>query len=138
MPADPAGPAGRCAIAVMAKAPSPGRVKTRLVPPLSPDGATAWSGCFLQDVTENIPQAAYAEPIHALPIDGYVAFAPAGGEALLRPVIAPGTRLILADGSPPVPARVERFGRSLLHAARGLFELGYGAVGLLNSDSPTL
>jgi uncharacterized protein len=133
MPADPAGLAGRCAIAVMAKAPSPGRVKTRLVPPLSPDEAMALSGCFLQDVTENIAQAA-----RALPIDGYVAFAPSGGEALLRPVIAPGTRLILADGSPAMPERVERFGRSLLHAARGLFELGYGAVGLLNSDGPTL
>src|SRR5271156_6077752 len=124
MPADPAGPAGRCAIAVMAKAPSPGRVKTRLVPPLSADEATALSGCFLQDVTANIAQAARDQPI-----DGYVAFAPAGSEALLRPVIAPGTRLILADGSPVMPDRVERFGRSLLHAARGLFELGYGAVG---------
>jgi rSAM/selenodomain-associated transferase 1 len=127
------GKAGSCAIAVMAKAPSPGRVKTRLVPPLSSDEATALSGCFLRDVTENIALAA-----GALPIDAYVAFAPAGGEALLRPVIAPGTRLILADGSPAMPDGVERFGRSLLHAARGLFALGYGAVGLLNSDSPTL
>jgi len=117
----------------MAKAPSPGRVKTRLVPPLSPDEAMALSGCFLQDVTANIAQAA-----RDAPIDPYVAFAPAGGEALLHPVIAPGTRLILADGSPAMPDRVERFGRSLLHAARGLFALGYGAVGLLNSDSPTL
>jgi rSAM/selenodomain-associated transferase 1 len=117
----------------MAKAPSPGRVKTRLVPPLSPDEATALSGCFLRDVTANIAEAA-----RVAPIDAYVAFAPAGGEALLHPVIAPGTRLVLADGSPAMPDGVERFGRSLLHAARGLFALGYGAVGLLNSDSPTL
>ena len=133
MPAEPSSTAGRCAIAVMAKAPVPGRVKTRLVPPLSPDAAMALSGCFLRDVTENIAQAA-----RVMPIDGYVAFAPSGGEALLEPVIAQGTRLILADGSPVMPDGVERFGRSLLHAARGLFALGYGAVALLNSDSPTL
>jgi len=131
--AELSGNAGRCAIAVMAKAPSPGRVKTRLSPPLTPDEATALSGCFLRDVTANIAEAAGAAPI-----DAFVAFAPAGGEALLHPVIAPGTKLILADGSPAMPDGVERFGRSLLHAARGLFALGYGAVGLLNSDSPTL
>jgi len=133
MPTEPSRNAGRCAIAVMAKAPVPGRVKTRLVPPLSPDEAMALSGCFLRDVTQNIAQAAAA-----LPIDAYVAFAPAGSEALLRPVIAAGTSLILADGSPAMPAGVERFGRSLLHAAQGLFALGYGSVGLLNADSPTL
>jgi rSAM/selenodomain-associated transferase 1 len=131
--AEPSGNAGRCAIAVMAKAPVPGRVKTRLSPPLSPDEATALSGCFLRDVTANLAEAA-----RAAPIDAYVAFAPAGGEALLRAVIAPGTKLVLADGSPAMPDGVERFGRSLLHAARALFALGYDAVGLLNSDSPTL
>src|SRR5262249_30262131 len=33
---------------------------------------------------------------------------------------------------------VAALGRSLLHAARALFARGYGAVGLLNADSPTL
>jgi|SRR5581483_5483743 len=133
MPADQAGGAGRCAIAVMAKAPHAGRVKTRLVPPLSPDEAMALSGCFLQDVTANIACAAREQPI-----DGYVAYAPAGSAPLLEPIVAPGTRLVLADGSPDMPDGVARFGRSLLHAARALFEKGYGMVGLLNADSPTL
>ncbi len=73
-----------------------------------------------------------------MPIDGWIAYAPAGSEALFQPIIAPGTQLVLADGSPDMPAGVERFGRSLLHAAQGLFARGYGAVCLLNSDSPTL
>jgi hypothetical protein len=133
MPAEPPGNAGRCAIAVMAKAPSAGRVKTRLVPPLSADEATALSGCFLRDVTANIAEAG-----RAAAIDRWIAYAPAGNEALFDPVIAPGTRLVLADGSADMPEGVERFGRSLLHAAQGLFDLGYGAVCLLNSDSPTL
>ena len=129
----PADRAGRCAIAVMAKAPTPGRVKTRLVPPLTAEEAMQLSGCFLQDVTANIALAA-----RTLPIDAYVAYAPAGDEAVFAGVTAPGTALVLADGSPAMPEGVERFGRCLLHAAQGLFALGYGMACLLNSDSPTL
>ena len=39
--ADAAAQKSGCAIAVMAKAPRPGQVKTRLVPPLTPDMASA-------------------------------------------------------------------------------------------------
>jgi glycosyltransferase A (GT-A) superfamily protein (DUF2064 family) len=49
---------GRCAIAVMAKAPRPGKVKTRLQPVLSPEDAMALSAGFLRDITENIRLAA--------------------------------------------------------------------------------
>ena len=41
--------AGLCALAVMAKAPRPGQVKTRLSPPLTPQQAAALNGCFLRD-----------------------------------------------------------------------------------------
>jgi len=133
MPADASARAGRCAIAVMAKAPHVGRVKTRLVPPLSHDEAAALSACFLSDVTANVALAG-----RGAAIDGFVAYAPAGGETLLQPMIAPGTRLVLADGSPAMPDDVEAIGRCLLHAAQGLFAQGYGAVCLLNADSPTL
>ena len=49
---------------------------------------------------------------------------------------APG--LVLADGEIDTPPAVAGFGRSLLHALRGLLERHYAAVCLLNSDSPTL
>jgi uncharacterized protein len=123
----------RCAIAVMAKAPRPGMVKTRLVPPLTPDGAMAMGAAFLRDITENLRLAAQGAPI-----DGHVAYAPAGLEMLFSGLLAPGTRLVLADGAGEMPAGVEGFGRCLLHATRSLFERRYEAVCLLNADSPTL
>ena len=128
-----AGLADRFAIAVMAKAPAPGRTKTRLSPPLSPDAAAMMARAFLRDVTANLAAAA-----RQAPIDPFVAYAPAGAEALFDGLLEPGTDLILADGTDGEAPGVERFGRSLLHAARALFARGYGAVGLLNADSPTL
>jgi rSAM/selenodomain-associated transferase 1 len=122
-----------CAIAVMAKAPRPGQVKTRLVPPLTHEAAGALSACFLRDITENIALAALRQPIQ-----GYIAYAPAGLESLFDGMLATGTKLVLADGSGEMPPRVEGFGRCLLHAARTLFAEGYESVCLLNSDSPTL
>jgi uncharacterized protein len=126
---------GGCAIAVMAKAPIPGRVKTRLAPPLTPGIAAALSAAFLCDITENIALAARGKKI-----SGYVAYAPAGSEALFDGMLADGTRFVLADGaavSVSAPG-VQGFGRCLLHAAQSLFAGGHDSVCLLNSDSPNL
>jgi uncharacterized protein len=123
----------RCAIGVMAKAPQPGRAKTRLCPPLQPAQAAALSAAFLRDITENIALAA-----RTAAIQGCIAYAPAGAEAWFAGHIAEGTGLVLADGSPPMPSDVQGFGRCLLHAAQAIFASGIGAVCLLNSDSPTL
>jgi rSAM/selenodomain-associated transferase 1 len=123
----------RCAIAVMAKAPQPGRCKTRLVGALSAEDAAALSGAFLRDITENIRAAAARAPV-----DGFVAYAPSGLEALFAGHLAAGTRLVLADGTGEMPAEVTGFGRCLLHAIRSLLAMGYGAACVLNSDSPTL
>lgn len=122
-----------CAIAVMAKAPQPGRSKTRLVPPLTSEQAAGLSAAFLRDITENIVLAGQTAPIYA-----YIAYAPLGLEALFNGHIADATRLILADGSPRMPDKVQGFGRCLLHAIQSLLQSGYGAACVLNSDSPTL
>jgi hypothetical protein len=124
---------GGCAIAVMAKAPRAGAVKTRLVPPLTPEIASALSAGFLRDVTENIALAARDTQIY-----GYVAYAPAGSEGLFDGMVAGGTRFVVADGAGVRASRVHGFGRSLLHAAQSLFSRGHDAACLLNSDSPTL
>jgi rSAM/selenodomain-associated transferase 1 len=116
----------------MAKAPDAGRVKTRLAPLLRPDEARELSACFLRDMTEMLARAGRAA------IDGYIAFAPAGSEASFAPIVAPGTGYVFADGAIDAPAGVVGLGRSLLQAARALFAGGYGAVGLVNADSPTL
>ena len=117
----------------MAKTPQPGRSKTRLSPPLTPEQAAAMSAAFLRDTTENLRLAARAAPIAP-----YVAYAPAGMEAALQAHLAPGTALVLADGSPDMPPAVQGFGRCLLHALQSLLAAGYGAACVLNSDGPTL
>lgn len=124
---------GGCAIAVMAKLPRPGQVKTRLVPPLTPEAAAALSASFLRDITENVRLAA-----RDATISGYVAYAPAGQEKLFDGALAAGTRLVLADGTGVSMPGVEGFGRCLVHATESLFSRGHDAVCLLNSDSPTL
>lgn len=128
-----AGLSSVCAIAVMAKAPRPGRVKTRLQGVLSPEEAAGMGAAFLRDITANLRDAAILAPLH-----GYVAYAPAGLEAGFDGMLAPGTRLVLADGEGDMPPGVDGFGRALLGAVRALFARGYGAVGVLNADSPTL
>ena len=125
--------AGRCAIAIMAKAPDVARVKTRLSPPLRPEEARELSACFLRDMTQMLARAG-----RAAAIDGFIAFAPAGSQAIFAPIVAPGTGYVLADGAIDAPAGVVGFGCCLLQAVRSLFARGYGAVGLLNSDSPNL
>jgi rSAM/selenodomain-associated transferase 1 len=123
----------RCAIAIMAKAPEAGRTKTRLSPFLAPDEARDLGCCFLKDMTANLMLAA-----REAAIDPYIAFAPAGSETALGSVVGSGVGFVLADGNHPAAAKVEGLGRCLLQAVHALFEAGYGAVGLLNADSPTL
>ena len=122
-----------CGIGVMAKAPRPGFSKTRLCPPLDPDQAAALSAAFLRDISENIALAA-----RQTPIAGYIAYAPAGQQALFDGHLASGTGLLLADGTPPMPPDVLGFGRCLLHAIQSIFALGHDSAVVLNSDSPTL
>lgn len=125
--------AATCAIGVMAKAPQPGRSKTRLCPPLLPEQAAMLSAAFLRDITENIVRAA-----REAPIQGIVAYAPAGAEALFDGHLAAGTDLLLADGTPAMPSDVQGFGRCLLHAIQAMLARGHAAAVVLNSDSPTL
>lgn len=115
----------RCAVAIMAKAPRPGEVKTRLAPPLSPGEAAALSAAFIRDIAANIVAAAADAAI-----DGYVAFAPPGSEAALAPLLPAGIGLL--------PSRRIGLAASLLDAASELLAAGYGAACLVNADSPTL
>jgi rSAM/selenodomain-associated transferase 1 len=122
-----------CAIAVMAKAPQAGRCKTRLAPLLGHEQAARLSAAFLSDITENLRLAS-----EIVPIVPHLAYAPAGLEHLFDGILAPGTRLILADGSGEGFDGVEGFGRSLLHAIDTMFADGFAGACVLNSDSPTL
>ena len=117
--------AGICAVAVMAKAPRVGDVKTRLVPPLSPEEAAELGACFLRDIADNILAAAERASIR-----GFIAYSPAGAEGVLRPLLPPQIGLL-------APRR-SGLGASLCDAAADLLAAGYGAACLVNADSPTL
>ena len=121
----PATPAGLCALTVMAKAPRPGNVKTRLVPPLTLDQAAAINACFLRDTAENI--AAVAASGNAA---GIVSYTPIGDEALFDTLLPTCFSLI--------PQRGNGYGERLLASAEDLLAFGYGSVCLIDSDSPTV
>jgi rSAM/selenodomain-associated transferase 1 len=123
------------AIAVMAKAPRAGASKTRLIPRVTPDQAAELSATFLGDVTSNV---ALASQRSAGGITAYVAYAPASMQAAFDGILAPGTRLILADGKIKPAAGVIGFGNCLLQAIRALLDAGHTAACVLNADSPNL
>src|SRR6266481_5795787 len=61
VPSEKAG--GLCALAVMTKVPQAGQVKTRLVPPLTPNEAAELNKCFLRDTTAAISQICNCRPV---------------------------------------------------------------------------
>jgi len=117
--------AGRCAFAVMAKAPIPGKVKTRLSPPLTPGQAAALNADFLRDTLANLGLAA-----EGCAADCVVSYTPVGHESAFTGILPPTTLL--------VPQRGDGFGERLLATASDLFACGYSAVCLIDSDSPTV
>lgn len=119
------GSAERCAIAVMAKASSPGRTKTRLVPPLTLEQAAELNTVFLQDLAGNVAQAARRAPLAC-----YMAFGP--------PQAADFFKGALGDEVGLFAAWQPQFGDCLQYAISVLLDAGYGAACVLNSDSPTL
>jgi uncharacterized protein len=116
---------GCCALVVMAKAPRPGKVKTRLSPPLSPDQASALNICFIRDTTENIQQVTEASNSA-----GLVAYTPVGDEAAFDGLLPAGFQLLAQRG--------DGFGERLLFVCEDLFVWGFSSVCLIDSDSPTM
>ena len=114
-----------CALGLMAKAPFAGDVKTRLVPPLTAPEAAALSICFLRDMTANIESINETEAI-----SGLVVYTPPGSESAFAGVVPRGFTLLAQRGA--------SLGERLCNATDDLLRKGYGAVCLINSDSPTL
>ena len=125
-PANPlASRASECALAVMAKAPRPGKVKTRLSPPLTLDQSAAINVCFLRDTTSNIAAVSACGTAA-----GIISYTPIGDEALFDNLLPAGFALISQRG--------DGFGERLLTTAEDLLACGYGSVCLIDSDSPTV
>jgi rSAM/selenodomain-associated transferase 1 len=113
-----------CALALMAKVPFAGPVKTRLTPPLSPEEAAMLSTCFLRDMTTNVLG------MNGDRTEGVVLYTPSNAEAFLHDLLPHGFKLMVQRG--------ETLGERLINAAAELLGNGFASVCLINSDSPTL
>jgi rSAM/selenodomain-associated transferase 1 len=111
----------RAVVAVMAKAPRPGRVKTRLTPPLSRAGAARLARCFLLDTLARVARVERAR--------GAVLYAPRTSRPMFRRIAA---------GFLLVPQCSGDLGRRLAMAFRDLLHLGLGPVVVIGSDVPSL
>ena len=115
----------RQALTVVAKAPQPGKVKTRLHSRLSADDATELYRCFLKDtllLMECVPET-----------ERVISYTPRGEERYFEGIHAGkdgGPRMLLQRG--------EGFGDRLYHAFDELFMEGFDSVVIIDADSPTL
>jgi uncharacterized protein len=148
--------AAGCALGVMTKAPQAGRVKTRLVPPLTPEEAAELNKCFLRDTGAAISSACSRRPVcppkpqrrrvgdtdktrEFNASHGEAATARACGVAVYTPVGAESayTDILPADFG-LLPQRGDKFGERLYLALEDLFKCGFASVCLIDSDSPTV
>ena len=136
-----------CALAVMTKAPQAGRVKTRLVPPLTPEEAAELNKCFLRDTAAAISSACGRRPVGdaskmqfehagtsrskaATAACGIAVYTPVGAESAYTDVLPADFTLL--------PQRGDGFGERLYFAVEDLFKCGFDSVCLIDSDSPTV
>jgi uncharacterized protein len=112
---------GRPVIAIMAKAPRAGAVKTRLCPPLSPEDAAELYRAFLTDKVEQVRGVAAAR--------GAIVYTPDEGRGFFES-LAPDFVLIPQHGSD--------LGVRLVTSFEWFFAEGYPAAVVVDSDSPTL
>jgi rSAM/selenodomain-associated transferase 1 len=108
------------ALLIMAKRPTPGRTKTRLVPPLSPEQAAALYECFLRDTLDLARQVPDVQPV--------VAYTPARAHAYFAKLAADFD--YIQQKGPDLGARLD-------NALTYHLGLGYQRVVMINSDGPT-
>ncbi|HEX9454218.1 MAG TPA: TIGR04282 family arsenosugar biosynthesis glycosyltransferase [Candidatus Binatia bacterium] len=110
------------ALAIMAKAPAAGRVKTRLVPPLSYEQAAELYRALLLDQLANLKNFTAAER--------YIAYAPDDVEALMRDLGGSDYQYL--------PQRGDDLGARMEHLFSDLQSRGHSRIILIGSDLPAL
>jgi uncharacterized protein len=108
-------------LAVMAKAPRVGAVKTRLCPPLRPPEAAELARCFLLDAVDRVAAVAGVRPV--------LAYAPVEARAEFES-LAPGFALLAQQG--------EDLGARQARLLSDVLDLGHEAALVIGTDSPTL
>lgn len=116
------------ALVIFAKAPIPGKVKTRLCPPLTPDEAATLHGSFVLDMLE---RTKLAVATLQLPFHRYLACAPSSDLVFFKIMEErQGVRLLDQVG--------EDLGQRMHHTFTDLFTKGYTQVIIVGTDVPTL
>jgi len=110
------------ALAVMAKAPVPGSVKTRMVPPLTQEQAAALYRAILRDQLEHLTRLAA--------IDLYVAFTPDDAAALMKSVVPAAFECF--------PQRGDDLGERMHEVFAELWRRGHRNLVLIGSDLPVV
>lgn len=112
---------GGLAVVVVAKTPRPGRVKTRLCPPLSPENAAELCHAFLRDTVERVGRLEGVQVV--------IAYTPASERGFFE-ALCPGAVLVpQADGD---------LGRRLAAIFATLCARGFRGVVAVGTDTPTL
>ena len=113
---------GENALIIMAKAPRPGAVKTRLTPPFSSREAAALYACMLADT---------AEEMASLPgVRRYLFHGPPGGGSGFEAAPFAGYTLRPQSGGD--------LGERMARAAESAFRAGAGRVAVIGADCPAL
>jgi rSAM/selenodomain-associated transferase 1 len=110
------------AVILMAKAPLPGMVKTRLCPPFTRANASALYACLLKDTAEELSRLARTRR--------YLFFSPPGSEGLFHKDPF--------SGFVRVPQTGKDLGQRMAAAFETAFARGYTRVALVGADCPTL
>jgi rSAM/selenodomain-associated transferase 1 len=112
----------RKALLIFARQPMPGKVKTRLSPPLSAGDAAELYRCMLEDVLDKTaPMREVERLLFYDPEDG--------ADAFFRETCPDLQRF---------PQQGAGLGERLVHAFDRVFALGYGAAAAIGTDSPDL
>lgn len=109
-------------IVVMAKAPLPNEVKTRLIPPLTPEIASNLYQSFLLDKIEQVKSI---RGVHR-----FIAYTPATAEVFFQKIVPLGFTLIRQTGA--------NLGERLANISKRLFNERFKKVIILDSDTPHL
>jgi hypothetical protein len=111
----------RDALVIVAKYPSPGRVKTRLGATIGYKQSALLYGAFLQDLAERFSQTAV--------VDGYdLLWACVDDAATLAPILGADAQIIVQRG--------DDFAERLYHICCDVAARGYTRTAILGSDSP--
>ena len=112
-------------IAIICKTPTPGKSKTRLSPPLTPQQCADLAACFIEDLGVTVDNVCKDSRVRS-----YASYTPAGSEAQLRSLLPRDFKLILqCDGD---------LGARLHDAVAQILADGRQGAIIISADSPTM